>query len=87
MAVLGERVLLDSIPGSVVATVVKLSLPENSKRLPIHRVHRWWSRRFAAVYRMVLASYLFEGEDEVVRAVVEPSVMRGRARGLSLIHI
>ncbi|MEM1631921.1 MAG: hypothetical protein QXX83_07295 [Thermofilum sp.] len=77
----GEGVLLDSIPGSVVATVVKLSLPENSKRLPIHRVHRWWSRRFAAVYRMVLASYLFEGEDEVVRAVVEPSVMRGRARG------
>ncbi|MEM2410495.1 MAG: hypothetical protein QXF87_08245, partial [Thermofilaceae archaeon] len=73
--------LLDSVSGSVVAAVVKLSLPENSKRLPIHRVHRWWSRRFAAVYRMVLASYLFEGEDEVVRAVVEPSVMRGRARG------
>ncbi|MEM2293788.1 MAG: hypothetical protein QXX41_10985, partial [Nitrososphaerota archaeon] len=53
-----EPVLLDLLPSNVVAEAVKLSWLERGRRLPIHTVHRWWSRRFAAVYRMILAAYL-----------------------------
>lgn len=75
-----EPVLLDLLPSNVVAEAVKLSWLERGRRLPIHTVHRWWSRRFAAVYRMILAAYLFDEADHVVRAMIDPALMRARAK-------
>ncbi|MEM4444154.1 MAG: hypothetical protein QXJ21_02190 [Thermofilum sp.] len=73
--------ILDSLSGRLVARVVELCGWERGRRLPLHAVHKWWSRRFAAVYRMLLAAYLFDSEREVLRAVEEPAAMRSRARG------
>ncbi|MEM4563422.1 MAG: hypothetical protein QXI55_05815 [Thermofilum sp.] len=73
--------LLDSLPDMVVAKAVELSSREKARRLPIHMVHRWWSRRFAAVYRMLLAAYLYDDAETILRAIEEPWTMRSKARG------
>jgi hypothetical protein len=73
--------LLDAIPAHLVREAALRAEREKARRLPIHMVHKWWSRRFVAVYRLVLASYLFEREEEVLEALDRPAVMRERARG------
>jgi len=76
-----NTVLLDALSARVVSEVVLRTEGEKARRVPIHMVHRWWSRRFAAVYRAILASYLFESEEKVLEALDWPAAMRERARG------
>ncbi len=73
--------LLDVIPANLVREAALRAEREKARRLPIHMIHKWWSRRFASVYRLVLASYLFEREEEVLEALDRPAVMREKARG------
>ncbi|MEZ0345657.1 MAG: hypothetical protein ABWK01_03825 [Infirmifilum sp.] len=73
--------LLDRLPSRLVAHAVRASKAELGRRLPIHMVHRWWSRRFAAVYRLLLAAYLLSSEEKVVEAIEKPEVLRPLARG------
>jgi len=65
----------------LLAEVIKATVVEKARRLPLHSMHRWWSRRFAAVYRFILASYLVEDEKEVIAALSKPWRLRNRARG------
>jgi DNA-directed RNA polymerase subunit RPC12/RpoP len=76
-----STVLLDAIPARLVREAVLRTEEEKARRAPLHMVHRWWSRRFTAIYRLILASYLFEDGEEVLEALDQPAVMRGRARG------
>ena len=71
--------LLDNAPEDLVAKVILQTEKEKGRRLPIHGVHRWWSRRFSAVYRFILGAYLFEKNEDVIRAMINPKLMRERA--------
>jgi len=73
--------LLDAAPAYLVNEAVLRTGREKARRVPIHMVHRWWSRRFASIYRLILASYLLEREEEVLEALDQPAAMRGKARG------
>jgi adenine-specific DNA methylase/uncharacterized Zn-finger protein len=73
--------LLDSIPSDLVFEAVVRTSEEKARRIPIHMVHRWWSRRFAAVYRLILGAYLLNDEESVREALGCPSVMRERSFG------
>jgi adenine-specific DNA methylase len=64
----------------VILTAKKTKL-ERGKRLPLHSIHRWWSRRFSSIYRFLLASFLFTDEESVQRAIDEPKLMRKRSKG------
>lgn len=71
--------LLDSAPGDLVSEVILEVKKEKGRRLPIHGVHRWWSRRFSAVYRFILGAYLLENEKRVLEAINHPKLMREKA--------
>lgn len=73
--------LLDNADAELLKFVVGESIKELGKRLPIHSVHRWWSRRFSAVYRFILASYIFDDSRLVKEAVRRPELMRRYSRG------
>jgi hypothetical protein len=76
-----SAVLLDAVPAHLVNEAVLRTGREKARRVPIHMVHRWWSRRFASIYRLILASYLLEREEEALEALDQPAAMRERARG------
>ena len=61
-------------------SVIKFCLVEKGRRLPIHNIHRWWSRRFSYIYRFILASYLSSGE-KVIEWMKKPWLMRDASRG------
>lgn len=68
--------LIDNAPDYLVDKVIVESLNEIGQRLPIHSIHRWWSRRFAAIYRFLLAAYLFEDANLVEEALRRSQIMR-----------
>ena len=52
--------ILETMPKEVVSQINRLSLKEKGQRLPLYRLHRWWSRRFAYIYRALLLSYVMD---------------------------
>ena len=59
--------LIDYADEDLVSIVVEKSIMyEKGRRLPIHSIHKWWSRRFAIIYRFLLTTYLLESVDEVI---------------------
>lgn len=74
-------VLLDSAPEDLLNAVIKKSLEEKGRRLPLHGIHRWWSRRFSALYRFILASFLNNDPDWILTCINQPWLMRERAKG------
>lgn len=74
-------VLLDGIPPEFVGEAVARARREKGRRAPIHMVHRWWSRRFSSVYRLILGSFLFRDVGKVEEALDDPKVMRERSSG------
>ncbi|AKG38574.1 hypothetical protein MA03_03730 [Infirmifilum uzonense] len=73
--------LLDSLPPRLISLALEACLHEKGRRIPIHGIHKWWSRRYSAVYRLILASYVFEDSSYVERALVKPELMRPFTRG------
>ena len=73
--------MLDKADFKIIALVVEKINKEKGRRLPIHSLHRWWSRRFAAIYRFILASYLTSKESIIRQALEKPSILRKYARG------
>jgi len=74
--------LIDKLTVENVTHISINSLKEKGRRLPIHSVHRWWSRRFSALYRGILSSYLL-GEEEVdlfYKSFYDPSLLKERAK-------
>jgi adenine-specific DNA methylase len=73
--------LLDNISRELVTEAVLKSRDEKGRRMPIHIVHRWWSRRFVATYRLILGAYLFDDEKRISKALDTPKIMREYASG------
>ena len=73
--------LLDNIPSDLVSEAVLRTNKEKARRTPPHMVHRWWSRRFTSVYRLILGAYLFDNEESVREALNYPNLMRRKAFG------
>jgi len=73
--------LLDNLPEKLVAEVVLKTNKEKARRIPVHAVHRWWSRRFSIIYRLILSAYLFDEEEKVLKAIENPKLMREKALG------
>ncbi len=72
--------MLESISVDILKAVINKSLDEKGRRDPLHSLHRWWSRRFSAIYRFLLASYLFDEEFAILEALRNPTIMREKAR-------
>ncbi|MEM1830854.1 MAG: hypothetical protein QXZ48_08400 [Zestosphaera sp.] len=72
--------ILDNASPNLLSLVVESSMSELGTRLPIYNYHRWWSRRFSAIYRFILSSYLFDEESLVIKAIKEPSIMRSYSK-------
>jgi len=78
----GEHLLIDYADEDLVSIVVEKSIMyEKGRRLPIHSIHKWWSRRFAIIYRFLLTTYLLESVDEVISCIDEPWRLRKKALG------
>ena len=75
--------LLDHAEPDLIKETVTMCLQERGRRLPLHSMHRWWSRRFSATYRFILATYICnENErDNVIKFMKKPWLMRKRAQG------
>ena len=73
--------LLDKMSEGLTGEIVERALVEKGRRLPQHSLHRWWSRRFALLYRAILASYLTDSEELVLRSLENPKLMEPLARG------
>ena len=73
--------MLDEISKELVTEAVSQISKEKARRAPIHTVHRWWSRRFTSVYRLILGAYLFNDEEGVRKAMEYPKLMREKALG------
>lgn len=78
--------LLDRASSDIILFVAEKTKMEKGKRLPLHNFHRWWSRRFVAIYRFLLSSYLFSEESAVKDAIIDPYLMRKRARGKTFVE-
>ena len=75
-------IMLDSSPARLVKEVIKRSLlTEKGRRHPLHGIHRWWSRRFSTLYRFILGAYLYEREEDVMKVMDKPELMRGNSSG------
>lgn len=57
---MGKFTMLDHLTLDQVIYISTKSLEEKGRRIPLHSVHRWWSRRFSALYRGILAAYLLD---------------------------
>lgn len=73
--------MLDRANSEIIALIAEKINKERGRRLPIHGLHRWWSRRFAAVYRFILAGYLTSRKSIIKQALEQPSVLRKCAKG------
>ncbi|MHA1595509.1 MAG: hypothetical protein ACTSXX_12355 [Candidatus Baldrarchaeia archaeon] len=75
--------MIDNADKDILNEVIKLALLEKGRRFPIHSLHRWWSRRFSAIYRFLLASYLAKPQEKsfAKEALRNPAIMRDRAKG------
>jgi|FLYM01.1.fsa_nt_gi hypothetical protein len=78
---IGALILIDRASPELLKFVIEESLRESGRRLPLHEVHRWWSRRFSAIYRFILASYLYDDEKLVRASIEKPELMREYSRG------
>lgn len=78
--------LIDYAPDYLVNKVIVESLNEIGQRLPIHSIHRWWSRRFAAIYRFLLAAYLFDDINLIEEALRRPQIMRNFSRNKTFLE-
>ncbi|MBS7648439.1 MAG: hypothetical protein QXU95_03375 [Candidatus Bathyarchaeia archaeon] len=78
--------ILDKADPEIVALIVEEALKEKGRRLPIHSIHRWWSRRFAAIYRFILAGYLLSERSAIKQALENPSLLRRFARGKTFVE-
>jgi len=72
--------LIDAAPRDVLKAVIHGSIKEKGRRLLIHRLHRWWSRRFSSIYRFLLAGFLSDDPAFVREAIGTPYIMRDRAK-------
>jgi len=68
--------LLDNIPSTLLIKAISQCRTELGRRLPIHSIHKWWSRRFAAIYRLILGAHLTDNVYIVEEALRNPSVLR-----------
>ncbi|NJE04810.1 hypothetical protein E3E36_01310 [Thermococcus sp. M36] len=73
--------LLDKMTPELTAEIVEKALIEKGQRLPHHSLHRWWSRRFAILYRAILASYLTDSKELVRKSLDNPKAVEILARG------
>jgi len=73
--------LLDKMKPEFTAEIVEKALIEKGQRLPHHSLHRWWSRRFALLYRAILASYLTDSEELVRESLDNPKAVESLATG------
>jgi len=55
--------MLDNLTPEQVTHISIKSLEEKGRRIPLHSVHRWWSRRFSALYRGILSAYLLDRKE------------------------
>jgi len=78
--------LLDRASSDIILFVAEKTKVEKGRRLPLHSFHRWWSRRFVAIYRFLLSSYLFSEESTVEDAIINPYLMRKYARGKTFVE-
>jgi len=72
--------LLDTAPPETLKLVIEKSLEERGRRLPIYSIHRWWSRRYAAIYRFLLASYLTDNIEDVEKYIKQPQLMHPHSK-------
>ena len=81
---LSTYILLDNLDQSKVSYISIKSLSEKGRRLPIHSIHRWWSRRYSALYRGILSAYLIRSPDKhelFYSAFEDPRVLSNFAKG------
>ena len=75
--------LIDKLNLDEVVYISIKSLKEKARRLPIHSIHRWWSRRFSATYRGILSSYLLDTDeiDIFYDSFDSPEILKYKANG------
>lgn len=73
--------LIDHAPPELLILTLKKTLEEKARRKPIHSIHRWWSRRYSAIYRFLLASYLTDTPSTAATYLEQPHTMRPIAQG------
>ncbi|WP_456473020.1 hypothetical protein [Methanocaldococcus sp.] len=73
--------LIDELSPEEVIYISIKSLKEKGRRLPIHSIHRWWSRRFSATYRGILSSYLLDEKEKDIfyKSFDYPEILKCRA--------
>lgn len=76
-----KKIMLDNLDSDHIVHISLRSLNEKGRRLPIHSIHRWWSRRFSALYRGILSSYLLDvkEKDLFYQSFDNPALLRNRA--------
>jgi len=69
--------LLDSLTPGDLALISDKALLEKARRLPQHSLHRWWSRRFAYLYRgLLIANALKTSQrDMLEKAINNPRLL------------
>ncbi|WP_145955350.1 hypothetical protein [Thermococcus henrietii] len=73
--------LIDNLKPEIISEISKKALIEKARRLPHHSLHRWWSRRFALLYRGMLAAYISKNETQIYQALENPMSLRPLASG------
>ncbi|WP_456472027.1 hypothetical protein [Methanocaldococcus sp.] len=75
--------LVDRLSVDEVVYISLKSLKEKARRLPIHSIHRWWSRRFSATYRGILSAYLLNEKEKDIfyKGFDYPGILNCRANG------
>lgn len=80
------KVLIDNANSGLISKVLEGIKSEKGRRLPIHSMHRWWSRRFSSIYRFILSTYLFDDLQTAEKALHKPEIMREKAKELNFVE-